>query len=63
MREDLQGMDGLQVLWHLLTTEPFFWCLLSIGFLAICVSIWLDRSEQSDDEHIKYHDDTHHIHR
>ena len=53
MREDLQGMDGLQVLWHLLTTEPFFWCLLSIGFLAICVSIWFDRREESNDEHIK----------
>lgn len=63
MREDLQGMDGLQVLWHLLTTEPFFWCLLSIGFLAMLFSIWFDRREESNDEHIKYYDDTHGINR
>jgi len=54
-------MDGLQVLWHLLTTEPFFWVILSIGFIAIGFSIWIDKWEQ--DEHIKHYDDTHHINR
>jgi len=51
-------MDGMQVLWHLLTTEPFFWVILSIGFIAIGFSIWVDKWEQ--DEHIKHYDDTHH---
>jgi hypothetical protein len=51
-------MDGMQVLWHLLTTEPFFWVILSIGFIAIGFSIWIDKWEQ--DEYIKHYDDTHH---
>jgi len=36
-------MDGLQVIWHLLTTEPFFWVILGIGFVAILLSIWVDK--------------------
>jgi hypothetical protein len=54
-------MDGLQVLWHLLTTEPFFWFILSIGFVAIGVSIWIDRWE--DQENIVHYDDSHHSNR
>lgn len=55
-------MDGLQVLWHLLTTEPFFWVILSIGFIAIGFSIWIDRYWDNDPD-IKHHDETHHINR
>jgi len=42
-------MDGLQVLWHLLTTEPFFWVLLGIGFGALALSIWFDRWNKDAD--------------
>lgn len=55
-------MDGLQVLWHLLTTEPFFWVILSIGFIAIGFSIWIDRYWDNDPD-IKHHDETHHFNR
>ena len=41
-------MDGLQVLWHLLTTEPFFWVILGIGFVAILLSIWVDKYFDND---------------
>mgnify|MGYP000358892075 CR=1 FL=1 len=41
-------MDGLQVLWHLLTTEPFFWVILGIGFFAILLSIWVDKYFDKD---------------
>lgn len=60
-RGEFEGMDGLQVLWHLLTTEPFFWFILSIGFVAIGISIWVDRWE--DQEHIVHYDDSHHSNR
>lgn len=58
---EFEGMDGLQVLWHLLTTEPFFWFILSIGFVAIGVSIWIDRWD--DQENIVHYDDSHHSNR
>ncbi len=61
---DYTNTDGLQVLWHLLTTEPFFWAILSIGFIAILLSWWSERLQDKDDENIvKYYDDTHHINR
>ena len=58
---DYNQMDGLQVLWHLLTTEPFFWGILSVGLIAIGFSIWVDKWETH--KHIKHYDDTHHINR
>jgi hypothetical protein len=58
---DYTQMDGLQVLWHLLTTEPFFWVLLGIGFVAMGFSFWFDRWE--DNEYVKHYDDSHHINR
>tara|TARA_B100000900_G_scaffold407959_1_gene421489 strand:- start:1997 stop:2185 length:189 start_codon:yes stop_codon:yes gene_type:complete len=58
---DYTQMDGLQVLWHLLTTEPFFWVLLTVGFVAMGFSFWFDRWE--DSEHVKHYDDSHHINR
>lgn len=57
-----EDMDGLQVLWHLLTTEPFFWVILSLGFIAIAFSYWIDK-KWDDDVEIKHYDDTHHINR
>ena len=60
-RGEFEGMDGLQVLWHLLTTEPFFWFILSIGFVAIGVRIWIDRWD--DQENIVHYDDSHHRNR
>jgi hypothetical protein len=36
------------VLWHLLTTEPFFWVILGIGFFAILLSIWVDKYFDKD---------------
>lgn len=49
---DYSKMDGLQVLWHLLTTEPFFWVLLGIGFVALGFSLWFDRYEEHNDNRI-----------
>lgn len=49
---DYSNMDGLQVLWHLLTTEPFFWVLLGIGFVALVFSLWFDRYVEHDDKHV-----------
>ncbi len=49
---DYSNMDGLQVLWHLLTTEPFFWVLLGIGFVALGFSLWFDRYVEHDDKHV-----------
>ena len=61
---DYTNTDGLQVLWHLLTTEPFFWVILSIGFVAILLSWWSERLQDKDDENVvQYYDDTHHINR
>jgi|TARA_R110000803_G_scaffold20150_2_gene52110 hypothetical protein len=61
---DYTDTDGLQVLWHLLTTEPFFWVILSIGFIAILLSWWSERLQDKDDKHVvQYYDDSHHINR
>lgn len=61
---DYTDTDGLQVLWHLLTTEPFFWVILSVGFVAILLSWWSEKLQDKDDEHIvQYYDDNHHINR
>jgi len=49
MPKEFENMDGLQVLWHLLTTEPFFWVLLGIGFCALALSIWFDRWNENAD--------------
>ena len=49
MPNEYENMDGLQVLWHLLTTEPFFWVLLGIGFGALALSIWFDRWNENAD--------------
>lgn len=49
---DYSNMDGLQVLWHLLTTEPFFWVLLGIGFVALGFSLCFDRYVEQDDKHV-----------
>ena len=38
-----EGMNGLEVLWLMLTTEPFFWVIISIGILAIGLSWWCDK--------------------
>jgi len=59
---DYENTNGLEVLWHLLTTEPFFWFILSIGGIALLFSIWIDRYWDNDPD-IKHHDDTHHINR
>ena len=44
-------MDGLQVLWHLLTTEPFFWVILGIGVFAVLASLWLDKYFDEDTDY------------
>ena len=60
---DYTDTDGLQVLWHLLTTEPFFWVILSIGFIAILLSWWSERLQDKDDKHVVQYYDDHHINR
>jgi hypothetical protein len=61
---DYSNTDGFEVIWHLLTTEPFFWVILSIGFIAILASWWIDKLDNSNsNEHIKHYDDSHHMHR
>ena len=46
---DYTNTDGLEVLWHLLTTEPFFWVLLGIGVVALVFSLWFDRWDDCDE--------------
>ena len=60
---DYENTDGLEVLWHLLTTEPFFWGILSIGAIALVLSWWSEKYLESDSEHVKHYDDSHHINR
>ena len=52
-----EGMNGLEVLWLMLTTEPFFWVIISIGILAIGLSWWCDNyledANYSNDEHFR----------
>ena len=45
---EFKDMNGLEVLWLLLTTEPFFWVLISIGVLAIGSSWWCDNRFDND---------------
>ena len=45
---EFKDMNGLEVLWLLLTTEPFFWVLISIGVLAIGLSWWCDNYFEND---------------
>ena len=60
---DYSNTNGFEVMWHLLTTEPFFWFILSIGFIAMVASWWIDRLDDDSNEHIKHYDDSHHMHR
>jgi hypothetical protein len=55
---DYNNTDGLQVLWYLLTTEPFFWFILSIGFVAMIISWLVDNYIDQDSSH---YDDNRHI--
>ena len=52
-----EGMNGLEVLWLMLTTEPFFCVIISIGILAIGLSWWCDNyledANYSNDEHLR----------
>jgi len=51
---DYTQMDGMQVLWHLLTTEPFFW-----GIILFAVGVWAlgGWAEHYLDKDTKYYDD------
>ncbi len=58
---DYNNTNGLEVLWYLLTTEPFLWFLLGFGIVITIFSVWFDKYNDASTEVVV--NDTHHLDR
>ena len=48
----LEGMDGMQVLYHILFVEksPGLWGIIGLGVVIALLSIWYDKYNEADIE-------------
>jgi hypothetical protein len=58
---DYNNTNGVEVLWHLLTTEPFLWVLLGFGIAMTIFSVWFDKYNDTSTDVVC--NDTHHLDR